>query len=197
MRSNRPANTNSQWEAAVSGDADAFAAIYDQHRDRVFGHAIRLVRNHHDVEDVTALVFLEAWRLRQRVRVVDDSILPWLFVTTNFVVRNFTRTARRHRAAMAKLPADLEPDDGITVIDSAIDSQGQRSQVRLAFAALSQRDQDALMLCVLEALSMREAAAALRVPEGTVKSRQARAKERLATALDAEPNDSLMFGARS
>jgi DNA-directed RNA polymerase specialized sigma24 family protein len=49
-----------KWVRAVSEDSDAFGAIFDLHRDRVFGHSLRLVRSVPDAEDVTALVFLEA-----------------------------------------------------------------------------------------------------------------------------------------
>jgi DNA-directed RNA polymerase specialized sigma24 family protein len=88
----------------VSGDSDAFGAIFDLHRDRVFGYSLRLVRSVPDAEDVTALVFLEAWRRRTAVRVVDGSIIGWLLVTANNVVRNHTRTVRGHQIAMVKLP---------------------------------------------------------------------------------------------
>ena len=79
------------WSAARGGDGPAFASLFDRHRDRVFGHALRLVRERHDAEDVTAVVFLEAWRKRESVRLVDGSIIGWLLVTTNYAARNHTR----------------------------------------------------------------------------------------------------------
>ncbi|MCS5713508.1 sigma-70 family RNA polymerase sigma factor [Herbiconiux sp. CPCC 205716] len=181
------------WEAACAGDSAAFASIYDLHRDRVFGQALRLMREPHDAEDVTALVFLEAWRRRASVRVVDGSVVAWLLVTTNNVVRNLARSKRRYRAALARLPRpswrDEQPDHADSVGDR-IDGEARDARVRRAFARLSQADQDVIPLCVLEGLTQTQAAAVLGVPDGTVKSRLSRAKARLAS-LTAENEEAL------
>jgi len=168
------------WSAAQDGDAEAFASLYDRHRDRVLGHALRLVQKLHDAEDVTAVVFLEAWRKRASVRVVDGSIIGWLLVTTTFTVRNHSRSLRRYRIALAKLPSAPSQDDHAPGIDDAIDASGRDQQMRTAFAKLSKRDQDVISLCILEELTATQAAEALGVPEGTVKSRLSRARKRLA-----------------
>lgn len=168
------------WSAARDGDAEAFASLYDRHRDRVLGHSLRLVQRLHDAEDVTAVVFLEAWRKRASVRVVDGSIIGWLLVTTTFTVRNHSRSLRRYRSALAKLPPAPLQDDHAPGIDEAIDASGRGQQMREAFAKLSKRDQDVISLCILEELTAAQAAEALGVPEGTVKSRLSRARKRLA-----------------
>jgi RNA polymerase sigma factor (sigma-70 family) len=171
------------WARAVDGDAAAFGEIFDLHRDRVFGHALRALATRHDAEDVTAIAFLELWRHRRRVRVVNGSIVGWLLVTTNNVCRNQARSARRYRLAIAKLspePASPDPtDDTAAGIDRARRAPG----VREVFAQLSARDQDILTLCVLEELTCAEAALALRIPIGTVKSRLSRAKTRMADLM--------------
>jgi RNA polymerase sigma factor (sigma-70 family) len=184
------------WARAVDGDAGAFGEIFDLHRDRVFGHALRALATRHDAEDVTAIAFLELWRHRRRVRVVNGSIVGWLLVPTNNVCRNQARSARRYRLAIAKLspePAGPDPtDDTAAGIDRARRAPG----VREVFAQLSARDQDILTLCVLEELTCAEAALALHIPIGTVKSRLSRAKTRMAelmvkTAPDAREGWSL------
>ncbi|WP_285115548.1 sigma-70 family RNA polymerase sigma factor [Leifsonia sp. fls2-241-R2A-40a] len=167
------------WSAARGGDGPAFASLFDRHRDRVFGHALRLVREPHDAEDVTAVVFLEAWRKRESVRLVEGSIIGWLLVTTNFAVRNHTRGTRRYRAALAKLPAPAPQADHAPTVDESLDGAGRDHEVREAFSKLSQKDQDVITLCLLEGLTTAEAADALGVPEGTVKSRLSRARKRL------------------
>lgn len=171
------------WASARSGDAVAFGALFDNHRDRVFGQALRLMRMSHDAEDVTALVFLEAWRRRNHVRVVDGSIIAWLLVTTNFVARNQTRTLHRHRLAMATLPPAEPTRDFSADVDARLDGDERAVAAREAFAALSQKDQDVVTLCVIEEFSIAQASAALGIPSGTVKSRLSRAKQKLATAL--------------
>jgi RNA polymerase sigma-70 factor (ECF subfamily) len=155
---------------------------------------MRLVRSSHDAEDVTALVFLEAWRRRANVRLVDGTILPWLFVTTSNVVRNHERTARRHRLAMSSLPpADVAPDHA-DEIDERIDRERPTADLRRAFAELSARDQDVVTLCVLEQLPLAEAAQTLGVPLGTLKSRLSRAKAKLSRTLAFDVDTDLTAG---
>jgi RNA polymerase sigma-70 factor (ECF subfamily) len=183
------------WSAARDGDGPAFASLFDRHRDRVFGHALRLVRQPHDAEDVTAVVFLEAWRKRDSVRLVDGSIIGWLLVTTNFAARNHARGLRRYRTALAKLPAPAPAHDHAPLVDEAIDTGSRDRMVRDAFSRLSTRDQDVITLCILEELTTAQAAEALGVPEGTVKSRLSRARKRLtelasplASRIDSDPD---------
>jgi RNA polymerase sigma-70 factor (ECF subfamily) len=69
------------WFRARAGEGEAFGRIFDRHRNRIHRHSLRLVDRPADADDVVAIVFLEAWRRRDDVRIVADSILPWLLVT--------------------------------------------------------------------------------------------------------------------
>ncbi|MGO4595918.1 RNA polymerase sigma factor [Leifsonia sp. 2TAF2] len=176
------------WSRARDGDPDAFTSLFDKHRDRVFGHTLRLVRRPHDAEDVTAMVFLEAWRRRDVVRVVDGSIIAWLLVTANNTVHNLERTSRRHRAALARMSEPRNQPDHADSVADELDNVERDRRVRNAFATLSTADQNVITLCVLEELPLAEAARTLGVPVGTVKSRLSRAKRRLGDlALVSEP----------
>ena len=66
------------WARSLDGDAEAFGVLFDQHRDRVFGQASRLVGGRHEAEDIAASAFLELWRRRNDVRLVGGSVLPCL-----------------------------------------------------------------------------------------------------------------------
>jgi RNA polymerase sigma factor (sigma-70 family) len=172
------------WALARSGNGAAFGSVYDLHRDRVYRQARHLISSPHDAEDVTALVFLEAWRRRESVRVVDGSVIAWLLVTTNNVIRNLTRTQRRYAAAIAALP---RPEPSVShefdQADERIDMHYQSTDVSQGWAKLSKRDQDIITLCILEDLSTADAARALGIPAGTVKSRLSRAKRKLSSLV--------------
>ncbi|MDN4609601.1 RNA polymerase sigma factor [Arthrobacter burdickii] len=173
------------WRQVVTGDGNAFTLIFDRHRDAVFRHAGRQFQLSHVAEDITAMVFYEAWRKRLFVRIVDGSVLPWLLVTTNYVARNQARHERRHRNLLAHLPAPEQVDD---IADTYADEDASRQragQVRQALAKLRPLDRDVLTLCVLEEMTTRQAAIVLDVPEGTIKSRLSRAKTRLGVLLPA------------
>ncbi|MFF1572616.1 RNA polymerase sigma factor [Leifsonia sp. NPDC058292] len=158
--------------------------LFDLHHDRVFRQALRLTASVHDAEDITAVVFLEAWRKRDVMRVVDGSVVGWLLVTTNYVFRNSVRSSRRYRQALEHLPAPEHAPDHSGVVDERIDSDARRGALRAALATLPRRDQDILTLCVLEELSTADAAEALGIAQGTVKSRLSRAKTRLSELLN-------------
>lgn len=166
------------WTLALAGQGEAFGRIFDRHVDRVRRHSVRLVAQHSDAEDVVAITFLEAWRSRSRVRVVEGSVLPWLLVTATNVARNLERSSRRYRDLLARLPAAHH--------HSSVDA-GTDSEVVDALGGLSATDQQVIALCVLEDYSEREAAAALGVPVGTVKSRLSRAKSRLRSRVTPAP----------
>lgn len=110
-----------------------------------------------------------------RVRLVDDSVLPWLLVTATNVTNNTNRSARRYRALLARLPPAEHVTDPIAHIDG--------TEASTALAGLSLADRRVVVLCILEGFSEREAAVALGVPPGTVKSRLSRAKQRLRNQL--------------
>jgi RNA polymerase sigma factor (sigma-70 family) len=162
------------WATALRGEGDAFGLIFDRHRDRIRRHSHRLVPTPSDAEDVVAITFLEAWRHRSDVRFVDGSMLPWLLVTATNSARNLSRGARRYRALLEKLPPESS-------FETSTEDDAQR-----ALRSLSLADQQVIALCVLDGYSEREAAAALGIAQGTVKSRLSRARARLSAKLTDE-----------
>lgn len=168
---NQITGDRADWSLSIAGDGHAFGRVFDRHAPRLRRHAIRLVPTPSDADDVVAVTFLEAWRHRDRVRFVDDSLLPWLLVTATNTAHNTTRSSTRHRRFLARFPVDGPAPDPA---EHFTDGDAVAALRRLGLA-----DQRVLTLCVLEGLSEREASAALGVPPGTVKSRLHRAKARL------------------
>jgi RNA polymerase sigma-70 factor (ECF subfamily) len=174
----------SDWAAALSNDAGAFATIFDRHHDRVYRHALRLTENTHDAEDITAGAFLELWRRRKSVRVVDGSTLPWLLVTATNLSRNLTRGLRRYRSLIASLP---RAEVGRSAEDAVVDRMEVArldSRVRDALATLSPSDAALITLTMLEHYSPADAALALGISSGAARTRLHRARSRLDGALD-------------
>lgn len=169
------------WALACSGQGEAFGRIFDRHRDRVFRHGLRLVDRVADADDLVAITFFEAWRRRDDVRVVEGSVLPWLLVTATNAAHNLRRSSRRYHALLAKLPPESAGADHAERFDDG--------EAHAALRDLGLIDRQILTLCVLEGYSERDAAAALRVPAGTVKSRLARARARLAASYEGAPHE--------
>ncbi|MCS5716150.1 RNA polymerase sigma factor [Herbiconiux sp. CPCC 205716] len=138
--------------------------------------------------DVTAATFLEAWRRRESVRVVDGSVIGWLLVTANYLARNVDRSRRRYRTLLEQMREPEHLRDPADDVADRIDAQSMTGRVRDALARLPKRDQDIITLCLIEQLSTADAAAVLSIPVGTVKSRLSRARQRLAADVSATLN---------
>ncbi|MEU8260537.1 RNA polymerase sigma factor [Micromonospora sp. NPDC048999] len=169
------------------GDPDAFRELFDEHARSVYNHAFRLTGNWSAAEDVVSLTFLEAWRLRDRVDVGADggSLRPWLLGIGTNVARNVRRADRRHDGALARLPkAEVVPDFAEDVT-TRLDGRKRLALAVTALAALRRAEREVLALCVWSGLDYAEAAEALGVPIGTVRSRLSRARKKLAKLVAA------------
>lgn len=169
------------WTEILSGSDAAFSTLFDRHRTRVFRKAYARIQNVADCEDIVAMVFMEAWKGRKKVRVVEGSLLPWLLTTTTYVTLNFERSSRRYRKALATLPEQADEPDHAETVDAKIDSE----QVTAALRKLGEAERRIVDLCVLEDLPLTTVATLLDLPVGTVKSRLSRARGKLRAALTA------------
>ncbi|WP_235452318.1 RNA polymerase sigma factor [Frigoribacterium sp. Leaf8] len=175
------------WLAAVSGSDSAFAKLFDRHRLRVFRKALLRTENVQDAEDVVAAVFFEAWRNRKKVRIVDDSILPWLLTVTVNVALNLNRSKRRYRRLLALLPPPEDTVEVAQAVDGYLDGQAVRSRLISSLKGLSAIDQSIVELALVEELPLAAVAAALDLPIGTVKSKLHRARKKLQSNLGSLP----------
>lgn len=175
------------WLEAVSGTDTAFAQLFDRYRTRVFRKAYARVRSVPDAEDIVAVVFLEAWRLRRRVRIVDGSILPWLLAVTSNVTLNNERSTRRYRRLLAKLPQEESEGDHAEDVAERVDNAARSAAVTAALRRLPAAERAVVDLCIIEEMPLPAVAIALALPLGTVKSRLHRARQRLRIDL-ADPD---------
>jgi RNA polymerase sigma-70 factor (ECF subfamily) len=168
------------WAAAVRGDPAAFGALFARHANAVYGHCFRRMASWDSAEDATSLVFLEAWRGRDKVVLVEGSVLPWLLGVAANVCRNAKRAERRYETKLYRLPRpDPEPDPSDDIAER-LDHEARGRKLLLALRHLNRAQREAIELVDLSGLSYTEAAVALGVPVGTVRSRLARGRKYLA-----------------
>ncbi|WP_237102048.1 RNA polymerase sigma factor [Nonomuraea sp. MG754425] len=147
-----------------SGDKSAFSQLFDEYAKAVHNHAFRLTANWSEAEDVMALTFLEAWRLRGRIDAEGGSLRPWLLDIATNVARNSRRAARRHADALSRMPREEPVPD---IADEAIgrmDDAERLAAVKPAYGKLRKREQDVFALCVWAGLDYAQAAEALGLP---------------------------------
>jgi RNA polymerase sigma-70 factor (ECF subfamily) len=178
------------WSRSLRGDGEAFGVLYDRHRDRVFRHAYRLAGNHHDAEDIMAAAFLELWRRRSKVHVVEGSVLPWLLVTTTNVARNSARAALRYQRLLNAFPRTEDLSDPMADFYGSYQDALDQDLVH-ALATLTAEDLHLITLVVFEEHTIVTAAAVLGLSPAAAKSRIHRARQRLRAALEGDASANL------
>jgi len=166
------------WQAARD-DPEAFGELFARHARPVRSYCARLTADLEAADDLTSVVFLQAWARRHDVELERDSALPWLLGIALHVCRNARRSLRRHRAALARMARDdVAPDHADHVADRLTVEQ-RLAAASSAVSALPRPERDVVTLVLWGGLSYEDAAAALGVPVGTVRSRLSRARARL------------------
>lgn len=165
------------------GDEPAYRMLHDRHQASVYRMSLVLMRTTWDAEEVAATAFFELWRKRDKVRVVDGSVLPWLLATTSYAAKNSLRSRRRYQRLLNRIPHDGEVPDHADEVARAMDALKVSQNVREALLHLNTRDAGVVVLCMVHELPASEAAVVLGIPEGTVKSRLFRVKARLRGTL--------------
>jgi RNA polymerase sigma factor (sigma-70 family) len=163
------------WRLAAAGEPSAFGVLFERHSRAVYNFCFRRTADWAAAEDLTSIVFLEAWRRRSDVSLRDGRALPWLLGVAVNVLRNRRRTERRHRAALGRLPIPRGLDFADEA-DSRLDDERRVGATLRTVAKLPRREQEVLALCVWAGLSYEDAALALGLPVGTVRSRLSRAR---------------------
>jgi RNA polymerase sigma-70 factor (ECF subfamily) len=170
------------WRRSQAGDADAFSSLFDRHANTIYGFCFRRTADWALAEDLTSVVFLEAWRRRQDVDLDTRGTLPWLLGVATNVVRNQERGLRRYRAALDRIPP-LEPErDFADGLAERLDAEARMRSLLAEIRRLPQPEQDVLLLS-WAGLSSSEIAAALNVAQGTVRTRLFRSRRRLDPVL--------------
>jgi RNA polymerase sigma-70 factor (ECF subfamily) len=168
------------WARAQAGETEAFGALYERHADSIQSFCLWRSADPQVAEDATAIVFLEAWRKRERLSLNTDSAAPLLLGIATNVMRHQWRSARRHRDALARLEPGSSEGNGLE--EQAVERIEAARRVREAGAAiraLPRREREVLALIAWGELTYEETAAALKIPVGTVRSRLASARKRL------------------
>jgi RNA polymerase sigma-70 factor (ECF subfamily) len=159
--------------AHVAGDPDAFAELMRRHRDRLWAVALRTLGDREEAADALQDAMISVLRSSDRFR-GDSAVTTWLHrIVVNACL---DRLRRRQARPTVTLPDSLPVPAPAVDSDTALD-------VRAALTRLPEEQRIALILVDVEGYPVSEVAAILQVPEGTVKSRCARGRARLATLL--------------
>lgn len=150
----------------TSQDDALIRALYDEHAGPLLAFVLRLVGgDRHRAEDVVQETLLRAWRNLEQLRNATGSIRPWLVT----VARRVVIDGHRSREARPK-EVDAAPLEAMPATDE-IDRALRMMIISEALGDLSEAHREALVETYFKGRTVNEAAQALNVPPGTVRSR--------------------------
>ncbi|MBI3793306.1 MAG: sigma-70 family RNA polymerase sigma factor [Nitrospinae bacterium] len=150
-------------------DEERFRAVYQAHGAMVRG-VVYNITGERDLDDLVQETFIKVWRGLDGFR-NDSGIKTWIYrIATNTALDH----CRKNRLKRTETIVDDLPAPGEGEADAI-----HRDLVRKGMERLSAGHRAVVTLCIFEGLSLREAASALELPEGTVKSRLFYAKSEL------------------
>jgi RNA polymerase sigma-70 factor (ECF subfamily) len=178
-------------ERCRGGDAVAFGRIMALHEGMVYNLAARLLGNAEEARDVAQEVFLLVYRRLSRFE-GRSSLKTWIYRIVVNQCHNRRRLWHRHgRDREQELderwaaPEDASRGEWLASPYEQTRSHELAAKVQKALLELSFDQRSVLVLREVEGLSCEEVAAALGIPDGTVKSRLSRAREALRWRLTA------------
>ena len=167
----------------ANGDRDAFAAVYDLTRARVYGLVTRVLRDAGYSEETTQEIYLEVWRTASAYDSARGSALAWLLTMAHRRAIDRVRSEQagsrresRYGVANVDPPADV-------VADSAI-AGDERRRVTECLGALTDMQRQCIEMAYYDGLTYVEVSQRLAANLSTIKSRMRDALRGLRNCLD-------------
>ncbi len=176
------------WSRLRRREPDAFEALVREHQDRVFDFCYRMLGDREEASDLTQEIFVSVMQNVQKFR-HDSKLSTWIFrISKNHCLNRLKYLKRRGRGRSSDMEevgeSELAAAAGAPPApDEALASARMRRRVQQAIEQLPGDQRMLVALRDIEGLSYEEIVEITELPEGTVKSRLHRARERLADLL--------------
>jgi len=161
---------------------ELFAVVYDRYAIVLHRYAGRRV-GADAADDLVAATFLAAFGARRRYDLDRASARPWLFGILTKEIARRQRAEKARLRALARVWSDRPADGLADRVADDVTAQAARGQLAAALARLSSAERGVLLLIAWADLSYDEAAQALGIPVGTVRSRLSRARRKVREEL--------------
>jgi RNA polymerase sigma-70 factor (ECF subfamily) len=169
-------------------EPEAFEILFRRHAGHIQRYVVRRL-GADAADDLVAETFLLAFRQRDRYDMTRADARPWLYGIASSLIGSHRKAEVRQYRALARTGTDPVTEPFTDRVDAAVSASAAHRRLAAALAALPAAHRDTLLLVAWGDLSYDEAAAALGIPAGTVRSRLSRARSRLRRAVgDARPS---------
>lgn len=163
-------------------DPAAFSLLFERHAPALHRYVTRRLGDAL-ADDVVAETFLAAFRKLGRYDTSHRDARPWLYGIAANLIGKHRRTEVRAYRALARTGVDEVAESYADQVESRVSASAAQRELAGALALLSPQDREVLLMIAWADLSYEEAARALGIPVGTVRSRLHRARKKTREAL--------------
>ena len=166
---------------------EKFLGLVEKYKAQIYQHALYLIGNQEDAEDITQETFIKAWKHRAKLR--SKTVRSWLLKCTQNLCFNLLK---RHKFQVALTKGD---DTELEALlhkharhsnpspDEIVVKQELKELVHCAISKLPPDMRVVIIMRELDGMSFKEIARVTKQPEGTVKSTAFRARKKLRALL--------------
>jgi len=173
--------------AACGGDVEAFGVLYQRYAERVFRYIAYRVRTQAEAEDLTAQVFLNAWKAIGRYKPQEAPFLAWLYTIAHNQVINYAKSKTQNTTFTSIDSAyELVDTSRYNSPDERADKLAEYEELRQAVLNLPADQQQVIFLRYVEELGHAEIGQLMGKPEVTIRGILFRAHESLRKHLKRE-----------
>ena len=172
---------------ARRGDTAAYEEIVQRYQQVAFRTAYVITGSAADAEDAAQEGFVKAYRALDRFR-LGAELRPWLLRIVANEARNRARSAGRRERLELRVIEGFRPGDAAPSPEAVAVASDERRRLLAMLNGLADEDRLVITSRYFLELSGEETAAALGIPEGTVKSRLSRALARLRARVEEAAN---------
>jgi RNA polymerase sigma-70 factor (ECF subfamily) len=174
----RPEEDAELFARAQRGNVDAYEEIVQRYQQLAFRTAYVITRSAAEAEEAAQDAFVKAYRALGSFRTGAEP-RPWLLRIVANEARNRVRSAGRRQRLELRLAEGFRPGDAAPSPEAAAVEADERRRLIGLVNELDENDRQVIASRYFLELNSEETAAALGIPEGTVKSRLSRALNRL------------------
>jgi RNA polymerase sigma-70 factor (ECF subfamily) len=155
---------------ASQGDRDAFARLYDRTSSRIYGLALRILRDRNHAEEVVQEAYMQYWQRAHEYDVSRGSVTTWMMTIAHRRAVDRVRTEELQRRRSAQYLAENGSVPTAPVTDAVL-AHEESVTLRHCLGRLTDLQRDSIELSYFGGLSYPEVAAHTATPLPTIKSR--------------------------
>jgi RNA polymerase sigma-70 factor (ECF subfamily) len=175
------ATAETRWvQAAIAGDTEAFASLYESYVDQVYRFIFYRVGDHQTAEDLTSQVFFKAWDNLGRYQLRGLPFGAWLLRIARNTVIDYYRTFKETTLLE---PAALAQSDPAANVAGQVERRLEAEWLQTVMQQLTEDQHQVLTLRFIEGLSTSEIAQVLGKREGAIRALQMRGLQALAELI--------------